>query len=332
MAALPELPAGLTAAPLTPADVTDAAALLAVAEAVDDTGEHWSAEDLTEWWVNDLVDLGHDGLAVRTTGGELVAWATVLGLPTFREAFRITLEARVHPAWRGRGIGRAVLGWQLARGREVHVARHPAAPAVLDVLVPTSMRSLEALLRRAGLREERWYFHMQRPLTGLPAVPDVGGIELVPFGWDRDEEVRRAHNACFTEHHGTAERDEATWQTLFTGQRSFRPDLSVLALADGAVAGYALGYVYEADSLATGVEEVYLGQIGVLPAARGRGVASAVIAAVLGAAAESGCGRAGLQVDSGNVTGALRLYESLGFRTVRRQITWSLALPPAADG
>jgi mycothiol synthase len=332
VADLPVLPAGLTAAALTPTDVTDAAELLAVAEALDDTGEHWSAEDLTEWWVNDLVDLGRDGLAVRSSEGELVAWATVLALPTFRDAFRITLEARVHPAWRDRGVGRAVLGWQLARGREVHVARHPGSPGVLDVLAPTSMPSLEGLLRRAGLREERWYFLMRRPLTGLPAVPDIAGIELVPFSWDRDDEVRRAHNASFTEHHGSADRDEATWQTLFTGQRSFRPDLSVLALADGAVAGYALGYVYEADSLATGVDEVHLGQIGVLPGVRGRGVASAVIAGVLRAAAEDGCGRAGLQVDSGNVTGALRLYESLGFGTVRRQITWSLALPPAADG
>ena len=77
MADLPALPAGLSVAPLTPADVADAAALLVAAEAVDDTGEHWSAEDLEEWWVNDLVDLGRDGLALRDADGALVAWATV---------------------------------------------------------------------------------------------------------------------------------------------------------------------------------------------------------------------------------------------------------------
>lgn len=332
MAVLPALPAGLTAAPLTPADVTDAAALLAAAEPVDDTGEHWNAEDLTEWWVNDLVDLERDSLAVRTTGGELVAWATVLALPTFREAFRIQLEARVHPARRGCGIGRALLAWQLARGQEVHAERHPGSPAVLAVSVPTAMSSLEGLLRRAGLRQERWYRSMERPLAGVPEVPVVDGISLTPFTWERDEEVRLAHNAAFTEHHGSAERDEATWRTLYTGQRAFRPDLSSLALADGAVVGYVLGYVYEADSLATGYEQVHLGQIGVLPPARGRGVASAAIAAVLRAAAAAGCRAAGLDVDSDNVTGATGVYQRLGFRTVRRQVTWSLALPPASDG
>ena len=332
MVDLPVLPVGLSAAPLTAADVADAAALLAEAETVDDTGEHWSAEDLAEWWVNDLVDLGRDGVAVRDPDGLLVAWATVLALPTFRDAFRIDLEARVRPAWRGRGLGRALLGWQVVRGREIHVERHPATPAVLAVSAPTTMPSLGALLRRAGFVPERWYSSMERRLAEPPAAPAVDGVQLVPFDWDRDEEVRRVHNASFTAHHGSAERDGTTWRTLFTGQRAFRPDLSVLALVDGAVVGYTLAYVYEADSLAKGYDEVHLGQIGVLPAARGRGVASAVIAEVLRRAAGAGCSHAGLEVDTGNVTGALRLYESLGFRTVRSQVTSSLALPPLRDG
>lgn len=332
MADLPALPEGLSVSPLTPADVADAAALLAVAETVDDTGEHWSAEDLAEWWVNDLVDLGRDGLAVRDRGGALVAWATVLALPTFRDAFRIELEARVHPARRDQGLGRALLAWQVARGREIHAERHPASPAVLAVSVPTAMTSLGGLVRRAGFDQERWYSAMARRLDGLPVADVANGVRLVPFSWDRDEEVRRVHNASFTEHHGSAERDATTWQTLFTGQRAFRADLSVLALADGAVVGYVLAYVYEADSLATGYDEVHLGQIGVLPSARGRGLASAVIAEVLGRAAGAGCSRAGLDVDTGNVTGALRLYESLGFRTVRSQVSWASALPPLGDG
>ena len=328
MADLPALPEGLTAKPLSEEDVADAAALLEAAEEVDDTGEHWSAEDLTEWWVNPLIDLPRDGVAVRSGDGRLVAWATTLAPPTFRDAFRIGLEARVHPAWRDRGIGRALLAWQLARGRELHAERHPGSPAVLEVEAHTTMSSLERLLRRAGLEQERWYFVMQRLLTDLPDVPAVDGVHVVPFGWDRDEEVRRAHNAAFSEHHGSAERDEVSWRTLFTGQRAFRPDLSFLALADGAVIAYVLGYVFDADTAANGYEQIGLGQIGVLPAARGRGVARTTIAATLRAAAERGCRTAELQVDSENVTGALRLYEGLGFTRRRTQVTWSVAVPP----
>jgi ribosomal protein S18 acetylase RimI-like enzyme len=190
------------------------------------------------------------------------------------------------------------------------------------------MPTLEALVRRAGLEPERWYQEMQRPLTDLPEPSPADGVDLVPFSWDRDDEVRRAHNAAFTRHHGSSERDPEAWRSLFTGQRNFRADLSRLAIADGAVVGYVLAYVFEADTAARGTREVSLGQIGVLPAARGRGIASAAIAEVLRAAAGNDCQGAALGVDTANVTGALRLYEGLGFRPVRTRVSWTLALPP----
>jgi mycothiol synthase len=329
---LPDLPDDVTARPLRAGDIGDIGALQEAAEAVDDTGEHWSAEDLEEFWINDLVDLTTDGVVACAADGAVVGWATAIAPPTFRGDFRVDLEGRVHPAWRGRGIGRALLAWQLERGAQVHAERHPEAPATLTVSAYTTMTSLEAILRRAGLQQTRWYFAMERPLTDLPAVPEVPGVELGPFTWDRDDEVRRAHNAAFTEHHGSAERDELTWRTWFTGQRSFRPELSVLALADGAVVGYVLAYVFDTDTAATGVRASDFGQIGVLPAARGRGLAKATIAAALRAAADGDCRRASLQVDSENVTGALGLYEGLGFTRRRTQVSWARPLPPIRAG
>jgi mycothiol synthase len=329
---VPELtpPAGLSARPLTGDDVDAVAALLDAAEPVDDTGKHFAPDDLADWWVSDLVDLSRDGIAVRDGDGGLAGFATAIAPPTFRDVFGVYLEGRVHPARRGRGVGRALLGWQLGRGAELHAERHPEVPARLSVAVPQTMPSLEALVRREGLIADRWYRQMERPLTDLPDVPVPPGVRLAPFGWDRDDDVRRAHNAAFTQHHGSSERDQASWQLLFTGQRAFRPDLSMLALADDAVAGYALVYVYEADTRATGIRQAHFGQIGTLPQYRGRGLASAAVAASLRAAADADCQAAGLQVDSDNVTGAARLYERLGFATRRTQASWARALPPLA--
>jgi mycothiol synthase len=328
----PALPEGLTARPLTAEDAEAVAALLTAAEAVDDTGEHFVPADLVEWWVNDLVDLSREGLAVVGPDGQVVGYATVLAPPTFRGAFGVHLEGRVHPDVRGRGVGRALLAWQLDRGTRLHAERHPEVPARLTVSVPTTMPALERLAGRAGLTAVRWYREMERPLTDPPSLRTVPGVELVPFSWDRDDEVRRAHNAAFVEHHGSSERDVPSWQVMFTGQRAFRPDLSVLAIEDGAVVGYVLAYVFEADTLATGAQQAALGQIGVLPQARGRGVATAVITAALAAAADAGCRSAALQVDTENVTGALRLYESLGFTARRTQVSWSRDVPPIAQG
>ena len=321
-------PDGFTARALGPDDVDDVEALLAAAEEVDDTGEHFDADDLTEWWVNDLVDLGRDGVALHDGDGALAGWATVIAPPTFRDAFGVHLEGRVHPQWRGRGLGRALLAWQLGRGAAVHEERHPEVPARLTVVVPEAMPALESLARRAGMSAVRWYRLMERPLREVPGERAVPGVELVPFTWDRDDEARRAHNAAFTQHHGSSERDQASWEVMFTGQRSFRPDLSVLALVDGAVAAYALVYVYESDTRATGVRTAHFGQIGTLPEFRGRGLARAAIAGSLRAAASAGCDAAALQVDAGNVTGALRVYEGLGFTTRRTQVSWARELPP----
>ncbi|MGY1624282.1 GNAT family N-acetyltransferase [Geodermatophilus sp. SYSU D00965] len=323
------LPEGLSARPLTLDDVPAAAELLAAAEVVDATGEHEDADDLAEFWGDDRIDLTRDGRAVCTADGRLVGWATAISPGSGRDAFRVWLEGRVHPDARGQGIGRALLDWQRGRGAELHAAVQPEAPARLTVSVYPAMASLEALLRRAAFEPERRYWDMERPLTDLPAVPAVPGVDLVPFGWDRDEEVRRAHNAAFSEHFGSTVLDEAGWGTWFTGQRAFRPDLSVLALADGAVVGYVLAYVFEADTRATGTRQTHLGQIGVARSARGRGVASVAITAALRAAAEAGCATAGLQVDSENSTGAPAVYRRLGFAPVRTRTSWATTLPPA---
>jgi ribosomal protein S18 acetylase RimI-like enzyme len=193
--------------------------------------------------------------------------------------------------------------------------------------VPAAHERLLRLVSRSGFVPVQYYFSMQRPLTDLPSVPDVEGLELTPYDWARDDEMRQIHNVCFVDHFGTAERDSYTWRTFFTGQRAFRPDLSRIALADGAILGYALVYEHEADTAATGLREAYFGQIGVLPAARGRRIAVAAIAAALRAAAEDGADRAGLTVDSENTTGALRLYEGLGFEVTRRETVHAFRAP-----
>ena len=331
MADLPAVPEGFSVRFLRSDDAAPVAALLADAEKVDETGENFDADDLTEWWTGWQADLAKDGIAVCDPAGLVVGYALAFAPPSFRDTYRVYLEGRVHPDQRSKGIGGALLGWQLQRGAEVRAERWPAAPGRLVVNVAETMPSLEALVRRAGLTAERWYRDMERSMEGLPDARPVPGVELVPFAWDRDDEVRRAHIVAFLEHHGSIEHDAASWTALFTGQRAFRPDLSVLALEDGAVVGYLLAFVYEADTRATGRQETYIGQIGVLPPARGRGVATAVIVEALRAAAEAGCVSACLGVDSENVTGAVRLYENLGFATVRTQVAWSRSLPPVGE-
>ena len=332
MPPLPALPDGFTARPLRPEDAPAVAALLLAAEPLDDTGEFADADDITEDWAGLHVDPERDGVAVCDADGALAGMAFVFARPSFQDGVRIELDGAVHPRHRGRGLGGALLDWLLVRGAEVSATTYPGSAARLVVGVLGTQPALQRLVERRGLAAERWYRTMERPLTGLPARQPVPAVDLVPFTWDRDEEVRRAHNIAFAQHHGYGERDQAAWQALYTGRSAFRPDLSVLAVEDGVVRGYVLAYVYESDTRARGYSEMVLGQIGVLPGARGRGIAAAAVVRALRSGADAGCRTAALDVDSDNVTGAMRLYEALGFETVRTRVEWALSLPRGAAG
>lgn len=185
------------------------------------------------------------------------------------------------------------------------------------------------LARSEDLTEVRFWFDMVRSLEHpdppLPPVQPVLRVRIEPYDSGRDEEVRLAHNIAFNGHFGSTERDPEEWRGYFTGSRAFRPELSLLAVADDSdaeVAGYLLAYVFEADVAASGRREVYVGQIGTLPDYRGSGVGSALMATALAQWSAAGHHESYLGVDTANGTGALGLYERAGYRVHKRSASW----------
>lgn len=74
----------------------------------------------------------------------------------------------------------------------------------------------------------------------------------------------------------------------------------------------------------------WIGGMGVVPSHRGRGLGEAVMRAALDAARECGVTRVGLEVLVQNEY-AYRVYERLGFRTVRELDVWAFPAPDFAD-
>lgn len=72
---------------------------------------------------------------------------------------------------------------------------------------------------------------------------------------------------------------------------------------------------------------MYIGQVGVRRPWRRRSVAAALLAEALAAAAAAGKATASLGVDADSPTGAVGVYERVGFATVTRWVTYSLSLP-----
>jgi mycothiol synthase len=307
----------LTWRPLTADDVPAWARLLAAAEEVDDTGELFSEDDLRDDLADPSLDLARDSIAVLD-GPELVGYQ-VLMRPSEAAGVGRAMGSHgvVHPRRRRRGIGSALVRRGLERAAD--------ADATFMVRVPETDAGAAAVLAAAGMRAVRWWADLRRDLAE-PVAP-VGlpeGIELVSLGpvYDHerwDEELRAAHNIAFAEHWGSAAVGAESWRSLRTAATAFRARYSAVALDAGTIAAYLLGYEYPAPG---DRRELYVSTVGTLPRWRGRGLARALLTHVLQEAQADGFATSVLTVDSQNATGALGVYERVGYVPHRRAVTW----------
>jgi len=89
------------------------------------------------------------------------------------------------------------------------------------------------------------------------------------------------------------------------------------------VAGSVMNFIYPAENDALGVRRGWLDHVSVRRPWRRRGLASALIVASLHALRDAGMTEAALGVDAENPTGALQLYEGLGFLRTKRDLNYS---------
>ena len=113
---------------LTHGDIPALARLLAAAEAVDQTGEHYNEADLEEEFANPDIELGKD-IVGAFDGDELVGYFAVYPRSTDGTHHKFHVEGTVTPPRRGQGIGTELVQAMLARSDEVHRERHPDLPA-----------------------------------------------------------------------------------------------------------------------------------------------------------------------------------------------------------
>lgn len=315
----------------TPDDDEQWLVLLAAMEEVDRRGETLEAQDLADERASVWANPATDSVFVWD-GPQLVAFGWIKTMAGQRSSHRLALWGGVHPSHRRRGLGAAVLSWQIRRASVVATTLDPSLPVCLEMDAADNQLGVLALAAETGFTPQRRFLEVARP-TSLP-VPPVrapDGLELVEWSAEIDERLRAAHADSFADHWGSEPRSREEWEQWYTGHRAFRPDLSVAAVDrnTGEIASFVLTAAYPQDWVAGVVPvEAWINTVGTVKPWRGRGAARWVLSEVLARIAEADTGfeQAILGVDAANPTGALALYRSLGFEDLRAVTT--LRRPP----
>jgi len=227
---------------------------------------------------------------VRRDGDRIVGYAHV---EPAHEGEPAAAELVVHPAYRRRGHGRALVRSVLALG-PVRFWAHGDLPAAA------------ALAASLDLVRARALFQLKLDFPAdLPAVTVPSGMRMRTFEPGRDEDAWLGVNARAFAHH--PEQGAWTREDLLDREAEpwFDPAGFFLAFRDETLAGFHWTKVHPDP-----IGEVYV--VGVDPSAQGTGLGRALTLAGLHHLRSLGLPAVMLYVDESNVA-AVKLYESLGF-------------------
>jgi GNAT superfamily N-acetyltransferase len=311
---------------ITVDDCPEWARLLNAIEESYGTEEFVGAEDLAD----DLGDPGVDperGTIAAFSDGSMVAWAGLRASEGAGDRHEMRLLGGVHPGQRGRGLGTRLLAWAEQAAPTLHRACHTGGQLAISASCPAGQDDAVALFVNTGYKQARWQHFMSRDLVAeVPERPVPEETRISGYAAEFSEVARHVLNRAFHDQWGSTDWTAESWQR-WVASPAFRPAFSFLAYLGDKPAGVLMALEYDAFAQATGRRECYIATVGVTRAARGRGIASALICRSLAAARADGCDVATLRVDAESPTGVLSLYERMGF--TRRYTSVTLIKEPA---
>ena len=306
-----------------------------LAELIRDANGH----DETDWLPSAEAlrhDLAHagtfrpslDGL-VAESDGRLVGVAIATWRQRGQKVVHQIDPLLVRPSHRRHGIGTTLLAWA-----ETHCAERVRAGEAGPAGLPQELGAWGALgvpgaaeLASAhGFRAVRYGMEMRRPTSGpIPGAPLPPGLEVRPVRPDQHRRIWGADVEAFQDHWEAALRTDADYEWWFS-----RPglDTSLWQVAwDGdEVAGSILTTINADENARLGANRAWLDHISVRRPWRRRGLAAALIASTLRLLAHRGVEEAALGVDAENLSGAVRLYERMGFVRYHSGVTYRKVL------
>jgi mycothiol synthase len=299
-------------------DYPNMAAVLQGSRRVDQIERVDSTEDIARNY-NHLVNSDpYQDMLFAVIDGEVIGYSRVEWFEELAGKYVYVHSGFLLPSWRNKGIGRAMLHYNQRRLREIASTHPQATEHIYQSFAADSERENTALLLNEGYKPSRHFYNMVRPdLENIPDAPMPAGLDVRPVLPEHYQAIRQASLEAFRDHWGFSEEHEPTI-SQWLDDPNFDPSLWRVGWDGNQVAGMVRSFIDRKENEEYNRKRGWTEDICVRRSWRRRGLARALLVQSLHAVKERGMTEAALGVDTQNPTGALHLYESVGFKPVKR--------------
>jgi GNAT superfamily N-acetyltransferase len=276
-----------------------------------------TADEIANWFAHlETFDPFKDMLFIEVNdepvGASMAYWEEDPNDNRYYEHISILL-----PEWRGKGLRHIMVRFSESRLREMATSHPLEKSKKFWVFCEESEIHLRSVLEDEGYQIFRYGFHLVRPtLDDIPDLDLPPEIEIRPVIPDHYPAIISAWNEACKELRGTIPFTDETFKE-WQGEPTFDPSLWQVAWHDEQVIGTTLCFINELENSEYNRKRGYTELISVSKSWRGRGIAKALMARGMKALKGRGMTEAALGVDAENPSGALRLYENMGFRITK---------------
>ncbi|PSB51622.1 GNAT family N-acetyltransferase [filamentous cyanobacterium Phorm 6] len=307
--------------------------LIDICEAIDRLGEEVSATELKLILDAPKLDKARDVQLWEDGNYKLIGLA-LLDMPDSQDEIDACLWFYVHPNVRGESLEKDIIKWGETRLREVGKAQN--LPAKLRTYSRQDKADEMRLLEKQGFAVDRYFWTMARSLSEpIPAPEFPADFALTHVSGEKDiQPWVEMFNQSFIDHWN---HHDVTAETVryWMQDENYQPELDLIAVSGDSLrdsfasrkfAAFCDCQIKAQKNPNSSTKEGWIELLGTRRDYRKMGLGKAMLLAGLHSLKAAGANTAKLSVDADSLTGATKLYQSVGFRPIETWIEWAKAV------